>query len=115
MNKKRFILAVLSIVLVALAVAFTFSFSAANNPASQNWEYLVVTPGKVIWCGEYIFFNDCPPSTAKPDVSEATGFKGEAVELEQLLDRVGQQGWELVSIVGVIGGDQEFVFKRPVR
>lgn len=116
MNKKRFIIAVLSIVFVALAVAFTFSFSAANNPASQKWEYLVVSPGKVYWCGEYFILNDCPPDTAKADVSEATGFKGgEAVELEQLLDRVGQQGWELVDIVGQIGGDQEFVFKRPIR
>ena len=51
MNKKQFSLAVLSIAVVALVIAFTFSFSAANNPASQKWEYLVVTPGKVICCG----------------------------------------------------------------
>jgi hypothetical protein len=114
MNKKQFIIAVLSIVLVALAVAFTFSFSAANNPASQKWEYLIVSPGKVYWCGESVNL-DCPPGAAKADVSEATGFKAEAVEQEQLLDRVGQQGWELVAIVGILGGDQEFVFKRPIR
>jgi hypothetical protein len=116
MNKKQFSLAVLSIALVALVIAFTFSFSTTNNPAPQKWEYLVVSPGKVYWCGgDSVFSNACPPGTAKADVSEATGFKsGEAVELEQLLDKVGQQGWELVDIVGQIGGDQEFVFKRPI-
>lgn len=116
MNKKRFVLAVLSIVLVALAVAFTFSFSAANNPAAQKWEYLVVSPGKVYWCGEAYLLRHCSSGTAKANVSAVTGFEGgEAVELEKLLDKVGQQGWELVTIVGLIGGDQEFVFKRPTR
>jgi hypothetical protein len=99
MNKKQFALVALSI--VALAVAFVVSFSAANSPTSQKWEYLAVTPGKVYW-------------SSVASKAKDTGCQ-EAIELEQLLDKLGQQGWELVSIVGLIGGDQEFVFKRPIR
>lgn len=102
MSKKRFGLAALGI--VALAFAFVVSFSAANSPASQKWEYLAVTPGKVYWSSV----------ASKAEMSKDTAFR-EATELEQLLDKLGQQRWELVSIVGQIGGDQEFVFKRPIR
>ena len=77
----------------------------ASDYSQQRWEYLAVTPGKVYWSS----------TASKAKVSETTVFDGEAVDLEQLLDRLGQQGWELVSIVGQIGGDQEFVFKRPIK
>jgi hypothetical protein len=37
----------------------------------------------------------------------------EAISTQEQMDILGRFGWELVSIVGTIGGDQEFVFKRP--
>jgi hypothetical protein len=33
--------------------------------------------------------------------------------MQSQMDTLGKFGWELVSIVGVIGGDQEMVFRRP--
>ena len=38
----------------------------------------------------------------------------EAIKLQNKLDVLGKYGWELVSIVGTIGGDQQFVLKRKI-
>lgn len=79
----------------------------ANPDSVQKWEYLVVTPGKVYWCSGSSY--GCPLEKVI-----GMGFRREAVECEKLLDEAGQMGWELVTVVGQIGGDQEFIFKRPV-
>lgn len=80
---------------------------------AQQWEYLVVSSGKVL------FYS--PPENPR-DLNVNLGFKSlaynlpnlsEAVTLQKLLDTLGQEDWELVSVVGIIGGDQEFLFKRP--
>ena len=120
MQVKRLILALVLVgalgVLVLVGVsALSGAKVLASSYSQQRWEYLIVTPGKVHWCGESPFFNNCAPGTAKADVSAATGFQGESVKLEQQLSKLGEQGWELVTVVGMIGGDQEFIFKRPVR
>lgn len=67
----------------------------------QEWEYLVVSKGKV-------YFYD--PTNKQP---ESKPFSSEATTTQSALDALGAEGWELVAVVGVIGGDQEFILKRP--
>ena len=79
-----------------------------------QWEYLVVSFGKT-------YFST--PSE-EPEIS-ATGFSKlvgyaqlgldsaqEAPLTQKQMDSLGKFGWELVGIVGAIGGDQQLVFKR---
>ncbi|MNX57950.1 hypothetical protein D3C86_887760 [compost metagenome] len=88
--------------------------SSSNSPsitgdrpaAADEWEYLVVSSGKV-------YFSS--PSKQVVDASGsifAAPFSQEAVSTQSALDKLGKEGWELVTIVGQIGGDQEFILKR---
>ena len=70
----------------------------------QEWEYLVVTGGGV-------YFN----LVGEDRKQEEIGFSREANATQDALDILGAQGWELVGIIGAIGGDQEFILKRPKR
>ena len=69
--------------------------------AKQEWEYLVVSNGKVYFGG------------IASDKQSPTAFFQEATSTQSALDILGKQGWELVMVVGAIGGDQEFILKRP--
>ena len=80
----------------------------ASSTPGQRWEYMVAS-FKPSFCQGTSFSFDCPLQKAAQ-----TGFDGEAVDLEASLDTVGRMGWELVTVVGMIGGDQEFIFKRPL-
>ncbi|MFC2099430.1 hypothetical protein ACFLSF_01175 [Candidatus Bipolaricaulota bacterium] len=80
--------------LTLLALLLTASFSLPGP--GQEWEYLVVSPGKVR-------FADSPEYACRAAQSTMA-----------VLDDIGADGWELVTVVGQIGGDQEFIFKRPV-
>ena len=77
----------------------------ATPGVAQRWEYLVIAHGKVYFTTDLV-------------KAEAFTYKDaslhESVETENVLDEAGAMGWELVDVVGVIGGDQEFIFKRPV-
>jgi hypothetical protein len=81
----------------------------------KPWEYLIISFGKT-------FFSD---PTDEPEIKTAGMSKllnysragivsaNEAVLIERQMDTLGKFGWELIGIVGVIGGDQEMVFRRP--
>lgn len=77
------------------------SKSSKVTVEKQEWEYLVVTNGRVYFYGA----TGKQPAT-KPFTDEATG-------TQSALDKLGAEGWELVAVVGQIGGDQEFILKRP--
>jgi hypothetical protein len=72
-------------------------------PAEQQWEYIVVSYGKTIFA-----------SPQKTLAYRTVGLQAgdEAINLEKSLDILGRFGWEVVSIVGSIGGDQQIVLKR---
>jgi hypothetical protein len=80
----------------------------------RQWEYLVLSVGKV-------YFSD-PVSEADAKTSglsrlltlskQSIVITNEAIAAEKKLDTLGKFGWELVSVVGAIGGEQEMVFKR---
>jgi len=93
---------------------------AAQAPVSKQpvssatqWEYLVVSFGKA-------YFTDPLSSEAKEaGLSKVRAFTeagmlmaDEATDIQSRLDKLGQFGWELVGVVGAIGGDQEFILKR---
>jgi len=72
----------------------------------ERWEYLVVSnPNRT---------NFQP--TGNPDMrkEEMGSFGTEAFVLEQHLDRMGAQGWELVQVAGP-ANDPVFFFKRLKR
>ncbi len=81
----------------------------------KQWEYLIVSPGKVY------FSNPLTDEAAKTsgkskllNFSNAGLFTGsEGISTQTAIDVLGKFGWELVAVVGAIGGDQEMVFKRP--
>jgi hypothetical protein len=85
----------LVILLAVLALAFVGS--SAGKPSSDQpdtgpkWEYLAVAgPGTT---------NFSPSGNSKMRKSEG-GFGREAFVLEQHLDKLGAEGWELVSVAG---------------
>lgn len=70
------------------------------SDVNDVWEYLVVSRGKV-----YFYDESKKQPSSKP-------FSSEATPTQEALDVLGKEGWELVTVVGVIGGDQEFILKR---
>ncbi len=69
----------------------------------QQWEYIVVSFGKTL-------FGSPQKTLAYRSIGLLAG--QEAPELENSLDILGRFGWEMVTIVGSIGGDQQVVLKR---
>jgi hypothetical protein len=69
----------------------------------QQWEYIVVSYGKTLFA-----------TPQKTLAYRAIGLVAgqEAIDLENSLDILGRFGWEMVTIVGSIGGDQQVVLKR---
>lgn len=73
----------------------------ANNEA--QWEYLIVSFGKTIF-----------ETPQKMFAYESLGIEdgSESVSLQSKFDILGRFGWELVNVIGQIGGDQQYVFRR---
>lgn len=86
---------------------------STDSPRDQ-FEYLVMTLGKTVFqtvddgrvrasgLAKLLPYADANLIHAK-----------EAIAIQQSLDNLGKFGWELVTVVGVIGGDQQMIFKRP--
>lgn len=98
--------------LTASAFAQTAARPRANQP---QWEYLVVSFGKV-------YFSDPMSDTEAKSVgfSKLLSFSkagiviaNEGLTTQRYMDTLGKFGWELVGALGAIGGDQEMLFKRP--
>ena len=97
-----------SLIVVLLLSISVFSFSQQKSAASATgagttrWEYMTVCFGKT-------YFNDAEKSLlyfGDEDLpSEGTG-------LQEKLDILGTNGWEVIGIVGAIGGDQQILLKR---
>jgi len=87
------------------------SRALASADPQQKWEYLIICPGKVQFASP--FYN---PMRKAAGLSIGTDIipPTEAADTETILDNAGEIGWELVTVVGLIGADQEFIFKRPL-
>lgn len=87
------------------------STASAPAPASIistnqeiQWEYLVVSYGKTLF--------GSPDKTLAYRSIGLVATAREASEIQQSLDILGRFGWEVITIVGSIGGDQQIVLKR---
>lgn len=110
----------LPLLLPLIALVGLLSACDVKLTGTQQWEYLILTPGTIY---------TAPPdsdSTAEADRAKYLeafpnghdGYRGLPANIGRFtpqLDALGAQGWELVSIVGQIGSDQQYVFKRPKR
>lgn len=108
MQKVKFRLhyaVIASLFALGAAQAQTKPPAAAPTPSGheQQWEYIVVSYGKTVF--------ETPEKTLG---YRSLGLSGgsEATDLEANLDIMGRFGWEVATIVGTIGGDQQIVLKR---
>lgn len=81
---------------------------AGNGP---KWEYLVVAERRPTFHLSVAESTMQPLSQSGNDVP----FVLEARALEGRLNEIGEAGWELVAVLGAVGGDQQYVFKRARR
>jgi len=103
------------ILLISLLTGFTSlaQTKASSTPTTttvgassidHQWEYLVVSYGKTL------FGN--PEKTLAYRSIGLSATAQEANEIQQGLDVLGRFGWEIITVVGTIGGDQQIVMKR---
>lgn len=91
----------LIVLLLVIGIACSCLFAVSEN----QFEYLVVSFGKT-------YFSELRSKTmAYWDQGISKTAQG-ATSFEKDLDILGQHGWEVVSILGAIGGDQQVTLKR---
>ena len=78
--------------------------SSVVAPQEIQWEYLVVSYGKTL-------FGSPEKTLAYRSIGLAATAQ-EANEIQQSFDILGRFGWEVITVVGSIGGDQQIVLKR---
>jgi len=102
-----------TVIVVALMLLvspfFLRSVKTSESPATQEdsrekWEYLVV--------GAPSNTNFNASGNDRMRKLDMGGFGIEAFVLEQHMDKVGAQGWELVSVTHTPRGEPVFYFKR---
>jgi hypothetical protein len=100
---------------IILACAWSSMAQTATRPKQPQWEYLIVSFGKVYFVDP---LND--PEAKASGSSKLLSFSQagiviaqEGIRTQRPMDTLGKFGWELVGVVGAIGGDQEMLFKRP--
>jgi hypothetical protein len=107
---KKISLIMIAAALIALTAGLTGWFFRADattgSLSAERWEYLVVSGGQanLTGSGEY------PRLRKQPDGP----FAKEAFPLERNLDKLGADGWELVTVAGT-PNDPVFYLKRPAR
>jgi|GEM_PF-2375248 len=113
----NFVSDVIQMALLAITLSFSQFVSAqsktqppttpipsASTYGESQWEYLVVSYGKTL-------FGSPEKTLAYRSIGLAATAQ-EANEIQQSLDILGRFGWEIVTVVGAIGGDQQIVMKR---
>lgn len=105
-----------SLILIATLV-LAASMPAAGQQVAEvrEWEYLVVSYGSTAFIDPLVELEARGTTFSKIEMFGEIGITVplEAVELQRNIDVLGKFGWELVAVVGAIGGDQQLVFKRP--
>lgn len=99
-------------VVAALCLSVLASAHAEDPPA--EWEYLVVSYGETYFSQPLSLNADKATFSKVQRFSEiGVTLPSEAINFQRNVDVLGMFGWEMVTIVGSIGGDQQIVFKRP--
>jgi len=126
MNRRSVLFPLLGL----LAVLVTAGPAAAQAPGGKaRWEYATLTfqvpftdiPATAVWeAGKQTFGGQSKKAynEALAKIYKDLGGKEEDVSLGQLLDYIGQGGWEMVSHTRTVernGVDRTWVFKRPAQ
>ena len=103
--KRTSLLILLLLVPIFAVVVKTAGQGTRSTPATgvaERWEYMVLShPGNTNF-----------EATGNPEMRKQDGsFGREAFVLETQLDKVGRNGWELVSVAG-LPADPIYYFKR---
>ena len=106
--RRKLLLVLLLVVGVSATVVKTTGQGSRSTPATvvaERWEYLVLSrPGSTNF-----------EATGNSEMRKQDGsFGREGFVLETQLDKVGRNGWELVSVAG-LPGDPIYYFKRRAR
>jgi hypothetical protein len=105
-KRTSLLAAVLSLALGSIAIVKTSGQEDAKGneaPANEQWEYLAVAGPSTT--------NLTPTSNPRMRKEPSVPFGREAFVLEQHLDKLGANGWELVSVAGP-PTDPAYYFKR---
>ena len=106
MNRShRIVTATVVLLSVCLVIAYILRISAPtlaqDSDTREKWEYLIVADGG----------NSLNP-VQTPGQRKQKDFGREAVTVERNLDRLGNEGWELVAVSGT-PNEPTFTLKRP--
>lgn len=106
LRRTTLLVAILSLALVSIVVVKTTGQEGTNaneGVSRDQWEYLAVAgPGTT---------NLTPTGNARMRKEPNVPFGREAFVLEQHLDKLGANGWELVAVAGP-PTDPAYYFKR---
>lgn len=104
-KRVRLIVVALCLAVVPAVVVKTMG-QEESNAAAEQWEYLAVAGPSTT----NLTATNNPRMRKEPNVP----FGREAFVLEQHLDKLGANGWELVAVAGP-PNDPAYYFKRPKR
>lgn len=102
----------LMLLVITLLLAFGNGAGVSGLGRSVNqvqWEYLVISPGSI----SFSLVGAEPPPEKFDEVAGLVRLLRYSGGATTYLDVLGLVGWELVAVVGSIGGDQQYVLKRP--
>lgn len=106
MSKKSWLLTTVFVLGLSLAIGFTVSGQSSHNDpekaVTDKWEYLIVAGGNVNLSGV----------GSEMSKRKADGSFREASVVQRNLDKLGQQGWELVTVHG-LPAEPIYYLKRP--
>jgi len=123
---KKIAIVLLVLISIGAGIYIYGSSQSANNnktdslpnsifsKAHPQWEYLVISFGKT-----YFTAPNETPETKTSGYSKLISYSKvgivsaqEALGTQSQMDTLGKFGWELVGVVGAIGGDQQMLFRR---
>ena len=108
-KRAPFVAVALGLVILAIVVVNTMGQQDANSSdrtVGEQWEYLAVAGPSAT----NLTATGNPRMRKEPN----SAFGREAFVLEQHLDKLGANGWELISVAGP-PTDPVYYFKRPKR
>ena len=108
LKRVSYVAAVIGLAVICMAVVKTTGQeeNTGDGAAGEQWEYLALAgPSNT---------NLIPTTTPRMRKEPNSSFGREAFVLEQHLDRLGANGWELITVAGP-ERDPVFYFKRRKR
>lgn len=103
LSRWTFLSAVLVLVVALVAVVKTTGKDGTDSVANEKWEYLALAGPSTT--------NFTPSGNPNMRKEPSVPFAREAFVLEQHLDKLGANGWELVAVAGP-PTDPAYYFRR---